>query len=176
MSKGSSQPLAISKLDQQQCAEQIHALQMLAYRQEADLLQIRDFPPLHRTVADIRQQPTQYWGIWQHGQTPILIAAIGLETIVDAANAAESASRGERMLIASLVVASNYQRQGLAKRLLRYSINRLPKTAWQVSTASQNQAALQLYQSCGFVEERRFQRPIDGNQQLQLVQLHRPAG
>ena len=170
MNISTAKPLAICQLDQQRHAEQIHALQMMAYQQEAELLGIQDFPPLRRSIADIRQQAAQYWGIWQTDQTSNLVAAIGLEALPDC-----SAGGAQCMLIASLVVAPEHQRQGLAKRLLTHLIHSQAHSAWQVSTAYQNHPARQLYQRCGFVEHSQFHLPLDGATPLHMVQMQRPA-
>jgi len=42
-------------------AAKLHAVQILAYRQEAELLGVKDFPPLTVSVSDIQELPENFW-------------------------------------------------------------------------------------------------------------------
>lgn len=140
-------------------ARQLHAIQMAAYRQEADLLGAVDFPPLQRSVADIAQSSESYVG-----------AYIGDELV-----GAISTCRDEEdpaVNIASLVVSPAHQRRGVARTLVRAVIAQHAGVALTVQTGAGNAPVLALYEEFGFVECRRW---LAGDPPLELVRLRRTA-
>ncbi len=137
------------------CAR-LHALQMAAYAQEAALLGVHEFPPLAVTLAQLAAQQVRYFCVMQAEE---IFAALALEEI----NASQS------WLIASLVVAPAQQRRGLARRLLAEVLQRFPQHHFQVSTASLNQPACQLYLRSGFRELARRKVRLKDGKSLQLV-------
>ena len=152
----------IRHLDQRNCtvAAAIHALQMAAYAQEAALLGVTDFPPLRRTVADIRADDARYFGA---SVETTLAGVIWIET-------------GETELqttIAGLVVAPAYQRRGIARRLLRHVLHAFPGQTFTVSTGAANLPALALYTAFGFVE---VARTVLGPDALVVVTLRCDRG
>lgn len=130
-------------------AKEIHAVQMAAYAQEAELIAAKYFPPLNTTLDDILQSDEHFFGITDEG---VLLAAISL---------CESN-------ICSLVVAPRHQRKGLASCLLRFVIEQGAELT--VMTAVKNTPALALYAGFGFAE---FQRCLKGQEALELVFLRR---
>jgi ribosomal protein S18 acetylase RimI-like enzyme len=136
-------------------AQRLHALQMAAYAQEAALLGARSIPPLERTVLDIQSGCETYLAAFEHST---LIGALGLEQ-----------DSGE-IHIASLVVAPTWQRQGVARALMRALLAQHGAQNLTVQTAARNLPALALYAQFGFIETQRW---LVGPEPLELVKLQR---
>ncbi|MCX7207100.1 MAG: GNAT family N-acetyltransferase [Proteobacteria bacterium] len=132
-------------------AKEIHAVQMAAYAQEAELIGAKYFPPLNTTFDDILQSDEHFFGIADEG---VLLAVISLC----------------EMDICSLVVAPGHQRKGLATCLLSFAIEQSVELT--VMTAVKNTPALALYAAFGFAE---YQRYFKGSEALELVFLRREA-
>ncbi|AMC35569.1 GNAT family N-acetyltransferase [Janthinobacterium sp. B9-8] len=145
--------LVVERLQQRDpsVAKGIHAVQMAAYAQEAELIGAKHFPPLNTTLDDILQSDEHFFGIADEG---VLLAVISLC----------------EMNICSLVVAPGYQRKGLASCLLRFVIGQGAEST--VTTAAKNKPALTLYAAFGFAE---YQRCFKGPEALELVFLRREA-
>ena len=140
-------------------AEQLHAMQMLAYAQEAQLLGAVHFPPLERTVEEVRSSTEEF-----------LAAFIG-EAMVGAVSVWPD-QEGMGLNIASLVVAPQFQRQGIGRRLMVTVLAAHGGREFTVQTGAKNIPALALYAQAGFVELRRW---FVGRESLELVKLFRPA-
>ena len=140
-------------------ARQIQRVQMLAYAQEAKLLGAIDFPPLRRTVEDIRACREEFFAAMMGGE---LVGAISVWPDPE----------GMGMNIASLVVAPAFQRRGVARQLLAEVLRRYGAGSLTVQTGARNEPALSLYTQSGFVELRRW---FVGPERLELVKLHRPS-
>ena len=140
-------------------AECVHAVQMAAYTQEAELIEAVGFPPLERTVEQVRSSNEQVWGALA-GNTLVGVIAIEL-------NGEGSPS------VSSLVVAPAWQRRGIARELLLHVLRRFGSSELQVQTAARNTPALSLYLSCGFAVIRKW---VVGSPELELVRLARPPG
>ena len=138
-------------------AQRIHRVQMLAYAQEAQLLGAIDFPPLRRTIEDIRTC-----------QEDFIVAMVDDELV--GAISVEPDSEGMGTNIASLVVVPAFQRRGVARALLAEVLRRYGAGTLTVQTGARNEPALSLYAQSGFVEVRRW---FVGPEQLELVKLHR---
>ena len=141
-------------------ARQLHAVQMSAYAQEAQLLGATYFPPLERTVDDVRTSREEF------------VAAFIEDELVGAVSVWPD-PEGLGVNIASLVVAPPYQRRGVGRRLLAMVLARLGDGVVTVQTGARNEPALALYAQAGFVELRRW---LVGREPLELVKLYRPAG
>jgi ribosomal protein S18 acetylase RimI-like enzyme len=140
-------------------ARRIHAVQLLAYREEARLLGATCFPPLERSVGDLRASSEEFLCAYWAEQ---LVAALGTcpDTEVHGVN------------IASLVVHPDFQRRGLGRRLLSETVTRHAAVAITIQTGTRNTPALTLYGQFGFREIRRWS---EGPEPLELVRLVRPA-
>ncbi len=116
-----------------------HRVLIAAYRQEARLLGLEDFPPLKRTVAQIQAAPTELYGCWIDRD---LAAVAEIET--DAAQA--------KAHIASFGVDPGFFRQGVGSRLLRGLLDMVSPALdlITVSTAQANSPAIGLYRKLGF--------------------------
>lgn len=140
-------------------ARRIHAVQMLAYREEATLLGAARFPPLERTVADIQSSREEFCCAYWAGE---LVGALG--TCPD--------EEGRGVNIASLVVHPDFRRRGLGRRLLSAAVARHATVELTVQTGAGNTPALALYALYGFTEIRRW---CEDPEQLWLIRLVRPA-
>ncbi len=126
-------------------AAAIHRVMIAAYGVESEILRIADFPPLHRTVAEIAEAPTAFLGVSAGGT----LAAV---TELDR-------SEPGRVNIDSLVTDPEYHRRRLATALLRHVTREAIADELTVSTATGNEPALLLYAAEGFVEEHRWITP-----------------
>jgi GNAT superfamily N-acetyltransferase len=129
-------------------------VQIEAYRQEAALLGVRNFPPLNRTVQAVMASADIFFGAFSGGE---LLGVISLER------------RSENQVsISSLTVAPPFQRRGVGKALVS------SMGAWtkghkvSVSTGAKNAPALALYKQFGFVES---SRSLMGTEQTEVVEL-----
>lgn len=138
-------------------ARAIHAVQMVAYAQEAALLGVTYFPPLEETPEDIMAADATFLGA-QVGDA--LAGALSIE--------APDGPAGER-LIGSLVVSPAYQRRGIGARLVEAALARCEPYGVWVSTGVKNAPALALYQRYGFAP---YQRLVVGEREpVEVVRL-----
>ena len=138
-------------------AAHIHAVQIAAYAQEAELLGVIDFPPLKRMPADIQIAEERF------------IGAFIEETLVGSLST-QRAEQPEELNIASLVVAPEHQRKGIGRLLLSSALHECGEHVVTVSTGARNTPALALYAEFGFAECRRCKVGPEG---LELVKLRR---
>jgi len=142
-------------------AARIHAVQMAAYAQEAGVLGVTDFPPLSRTIDDLRDGPERFLVAMAGGE---IIGAIGLEPGEEAGT----------LHIGSLVVAPSRQREGVGRALVGAAIAEARGIAVTVSTGARNGPAIALYRGFGFVEYRR--RVVGSTEPIEVVALRRSRG
>jgi ribosomal protein S18 acetylase RimI-like enzyme len=145
---------------EQWVADCIHAVQMPAYLQEAELLQATHFPPLDMTSADIQASNDHFLG------------AIDLQNNLMGLVSFEPEPETNQLNITSLVVSPVYQRRGIGKLLLSTAISQYKNSIITVSTGAQNLPALALYAKFGFIECMRYAVGHD-HDALELVQLWR---
>ena len=136
-------------------ARAVHAVQMSAYAQEARLLGVEEFPPLTRTVEDVRTCTEDFLAVYVGSE---LVGSISVEP------------EREGVVIASLTVAPAFQRRGLATALLEELLRRHGEDVITVQTGAANLPALDLYARTGFVESGR--RRLDA-ESLEVVELQR---
>lgn len=141
-------------------ARQLHAVQMIAYAQEAKLLGAIYFPPLERTVEEVRAADEAF-----------LAAFMGQELV--GAVSVWPDPEGMGMNIASLVVSPEFQRQGIGVALLASVLATHGAGQITVQTGAKNIPAFSLYTRAGFVE---FRRWLVGREPLELIKLLRPPG
>lgn len=139
-------------------AQQLHAVQMLAYAHECKLLGAIHFPPLDCTVDDVRNSAEAF-----------LAAFIGVNLVGAVSTRADEERHGVN--IASLVVRPQFHRQGIGRRLMAKVLAEHYGVELTVQTGAKNLPALALYSQLGFVE---IQRWHVGQESLELVKLHRP--
>jgi ribosomal protein S18 acetylase RimI-like enzyme len=137
-------------------AEQVHAIHVLAYSQEAKLVGVRSLPPLEQSPQQIRSLSESFFGAFVNGS---LAGAIS-----------ESAADQAQVEICSLAVHPAFQRLGVGRALVEFLVFRAGGRPMLVSTAAANQPAISLYQSLGFQVIRHSLVPEVG---LKLVHLQR---
>ncbi|MBC7601309.1 MAG: GNAT family N-acetyltransferase [Ramlibacter sp.] len=151
--------LRIQQVDHRspEVAAQIHAVQMAAYAQEAELLGAVFFPPIHRTVGDIR------------ALDEVFLAAFASDALTGAVSVWPD-PEGMGTNIASLVVSPQSQRRGIGASLMESVVAAHASGDITVQTGARNFPALSLYSQFGFVEIRRW---FVGREPLELVKLLR---
>ena len=138
-------------------AQQIHAVQMIAYTQEANLLGAIFFPPLERTVTEVQTSDEMF------------LAAFMGDDLVGAASVWPD-PEGVGINVASLVVTPQFQRRGIGAALMGSVLATHGNGAITVQTGVKNIPALSLYEQAGFTEIRRW---FVGREPLELVKLLR---
>jgi ribosomal protein S18 acetylase RimI-like enzyme len=124
-------------------AIQIHRLSKSAYKIEAELLGVTEFPPLNRTVYEILNSSSQFFGCIKNNE---LMAAVEIENTGD-----------HHINIASLVVSPDCFRQGLGRRLVLWTLEHITWGIATVSTADANIPAIRLYEKLGFQKSSQHQ-------------------
>ena len=140
-------------------AQQIHAVQMLAYAREAALLGAVYFPPLTRTVQDVGSSDEHFLGAFARDE---LVGAASVWPDED----------GVGLNIASLVVVPSRQRQGAGTSLIGAVVALYGSGELTVQTGVKNLPALRLYARHGFIEVRRW---FAGREPIELIKLRRPG-
>lgn len=137
----------ISKLDHQnqEQATQIWQLFQSAYESEAQVLGLQNFPPLNRTIREIQEAATTFYGGWLD---TVLVAATELENLEDA-----------QFHINSFGVSPDHFRKGYGAKLLNDVLAELIWKKITVSTAVANIPALALYQKQGFCPQEEWTTP-----------------
>lgn len=155
----------LAALDPADCIDALHALWRAAHAQEAEWLGLSadTFAPLQVSARDLAFGSDTWLGCWDGGD---LAGAL-------AWGADDEDPRVQR--IRALIVQPQQQRQGVATRLLHALFALSGPTPLAVHTAAGNEAALALYQGCGFRLVHRWLAP----EGLRMVRLHKkkdPAG
>jgi ribosomal protein S18 acetylase RimI-like enzyme len=136
----------------EEVAEQIFTVFQSSYKIEAQLIGTLDFPPLLRSVKDIENSKTQFYGFIEN---KCLAGVI------------EIALKGEHLEINSLTVDPNYFKKGIASKLINHVLEVFNFSVAIVETAVVNLPAINLYKKHGFVEFKRW-TPSHGIEKLAL--------
>ena len=149
--------MRVSKLDHrdQQQATQIWQLFQSAYEIEAQVLGFQTFPPLDRTIRQIQDAPTTFFGGWQNS---VLVAAAEIEDLGDA-----------QFHINSFGVSPDHFCKGYGRKLLNDMLAELCWRQITVSTAVANLPALHLYKKHGFRPQEEWATPDN----IQMVTLYK---
>lgn len=127
----------IKKLDHRDVSisKEIHHVFQISYIIEAKLLEALDFPPLKRTIKNIRESNTEFYGFWEEAD---LAAVIEID-------------KGNNVThICSLVVDPLYFRQGIANKFLKFTVELYNSDIITVETGLANKPAINLYEKFGF--------------------------
>ncbi len=119
-----------------QNAEAIYTVMQLAYQVEADLIGVKSFPPLFRSIEAIKSAKTTFYGLQNNNK---LIGVIEF-----------SEKEVNTLEIHSLVVHPQYFGRGCGSALLTNLIKQSTAKKVMVSTAQANKPAIALYQKHGF--------------------------
>jgi len=133
----------IKKLEHsnEEIANQIFTVFQNSYKVEAELIGTLDFPPLFRTVSDIKKSKTQFYSFVENECNAAII---------------EIALDNQQLEINSLTVDPKFFRKGIASKLLSYVIEELDFKGATVETAVVNLPAIKLYNKHGFIEFKRW--------------------
>ncbi|MGB0936068.1 MAG: GNAT family N-acetyltransferase, partial [Colwellia sp.] len=133
----------ISKVEhcEQHVADKIYDTFQTAYKVEADLIEVKNFPPLSRSIEDIKNAETFFYCISKDNLMAAVIEVSLKDRLLD---------------INSLTVHPNFFRQGLGKKILCYVLVKLNYDSAFVETVVNNLPAIKLYQSIGFNQHRRW--------------------
>jgi len=107
-----------------------------AYRVEAQLLGVDDFPPLKRTVEDVQNSASSFYGYQKNATLAAVVEVTCNAGCLD---------------IHSLIVSPSFFRQGLASDLLDFVLDCYDWMSARVETGRDNQPAIKLYQKKGFI-------------------------
>lgn len=132
--------------------KQIFTVFQNSYKVEAQLIGVSDFPPLQRSVRDIANSTTDFYGFTEN---KCLAAIIEIEI------------EESRLDIHSLTVDPQYFRKGIADKLINYVLEIGGFTSAIVETAVVNKPAINLYKKHGFVEFKRW-TPSHGIEKLAM--------
>ena len=132
---------------------QIHEVLQCAYKVEDELVEVKEFPPLWRSAAQVRSAKSRFLG-----------RRIGSEL----AAVAEYSLKGSHLGIDSLAVHPRFFRRGLATEIMRSLLDRYDWRTADVETAAKNYPAIALYSKFGFSESKRW-KTDEGIEKVQLA-------
>lgn len=119
----------------------MHEIFQRAYKVEAQIIGIKHFPPLQRTMDDRASSQSDFIGAWIEQQL---------------AGVAELRCGRDELHIDALVVDPIFFRRGVASQLLTHILSQNRWSTAMVETATANQPALSLYDQHGFVTGHRW--------------------
>ncbi|MEP3092103.1 MAG: GNAT family N-acetyltransferase [Ekhidna sp.] len=102
---------------------------------EAKLLNAKDFPPLKRSIEDLLNAESEFYG-YHDGTTIVAVL--------------EVKSEEEVTHIQSLVVDPQFFRKGIASKLLDFLFTSFESSLFTVETGAENKPAIALYERFGF--------------------------
>lgn len=120
-------------------AKQIYQTFQVSYAVEADLLQSDDFPPLKRSVKNITESNTSFYGYLSKDVLKAVMEIQFNQTYVH---------------IQSLTVNPMYFRQGIGNSLLNFAIDTFSSDKFTVETGLANIPAIRLYENFGFIRQK----------------------
>lgn len=126
-------------------SQMIYAIFQSSYAVEAEILQHDDFPPLKRTVNEIQQSKTSFYGYFLN---EILCAVMELEIYKD------------HIHIRSLTVAPEFFRQGIGLKLLQFVRDDFKAALLTVETGHGNTPAVNFYLNFGFKKDKVFMTDV----------------
>ncbi|ADV51322.1 GNAT family N-acetyltransferase [Cellulophaga sp. E16_2] len=118
-------------------AEKMQVIFQASYAIEAALLKAIDFPPLKRSLENYKKSDTHFYGYFKEEVLAAVIEIIPGESHIH---------------IRSLVVHPDFFRQGIARKLMLFTLENYHSTLFVVETGVDNGPASQLYEKLGFVE------------------------
>lgn len=131
--------------NESEIAIKIRSVFQVSYKIEAELLKVSDFPPLKRPLQDFVKTKTAFYGYWKNKELA------GVIEIDDTDN---------YTLIRSLVVDPLFFRQGVASKLMEYTLNTFDSNLFVVETGLDNGPASTLYRKYGFIEVKQWDTEI----------------
>jgi ribosomal protein S18 acetylase RimI-like enzyme len=133
-------------------AHQIFTIFQNSYKVEAQLIGVDNFPPLLRSLEDIKVSKTQFYGFTEDNSLAAIIEVVVKDSRID---------------INSLTVDPEFFRKGIADKLMAYILKELNCLQAIVETAVVNTPAINLYKKHGFAEFKRW-TPSHGIEKLAM--------
>jgi ribosomal protein S18 acetylase RimI-like enzyme len=132
--------ITVRKLDhtEQTSSKIIYDVFQVSYQVEADLVGSDNFPPLQRTILEIQESNTLFYGYFQVEK---LAAVLELDLSEN------------HFHINSLVVHPIFFRQGIGGKLIDFAFEKYNPATASVETASVNEPAITLYKKMGFEKD-----------------------
>lgn len=118
-------------------AEKIRTVFQVSYKVEAELLKAIDFPPLKRPLEDYVNSTNAFFGYVIDNQLAAVIEIIKTSSYTH---------------IRSLVVDPAFFRQGIASKLMAFTLNTFDSNLFIVETGLDNGPATDLYKKFHFKE------------------------
>lgn len=126
-------------------AKMIYDLRQVSYAVEAELLKAEDFPPLKRTVEEIRTSDTAFYALYRNNEPAAIV---------------EIKDEKDWTHTCSLVVHPEYFRQGLGRELMSFVLETSDSKRFTVETGLDNKPAIRLYEKLGFREVGQYDTPF----------------
>ena len=144
----------INKLDNcdDKVTYQIFNVFQNSYKVEAQRINVCNFPPLSRSINDIKDSNTLFYGFYESGCLAGVI---------------EITAKDKRIELESLTVDPQYFKKGIASKLISYVLDSFEFIEAIVETAVANKPAINLYKKFGFVEFKRW-TPSHGIEKLAM--------
>ena len=122
-------------------AKKIHSVFQSSYAVEAKILGAEDFPPLKRTVSELKNSASFFYGYYQKN---LLLGVV------------ETYSTKSSTHIQSLVVEPKHFRIGVGKSLVLFVLENSSSVLFSVETGLKNTPAINLYLNFGFKETKQW--------------------
>ena len=143
-------------------SQQIYQVFQRSYKIEAELIGVENFPPLSRSVEQIRQSTNEFYGVIIEG----VLAGV-IEVSLKESSAQDISKT--TLEIESLTVSPLFFKQGIASRLIEFVLQNKAFEYAIVETAAVNQPAIRLYDKHGFRVFKQF-TPEHGIEKVALKQ------
>tara|TARA_Y100000588_G_C13789536_1_gene726059 strand:- start:102 stop:581 length:480 start_codon:yes stop_codon:yes gene_type:complete len=143
-------------------SQQIYQVFQSSYKIEAELIGVENFPPLSRSVEQIRQSTNEFYGVIIEGELAGVIEVSLKES------SAQDISK-TTLEIESLTVSPLFFKQGIASSLIEFVLQNKAFEYAIVETAVVNQPAIRLYDKHGFRVFKQF-TPEHGIEKVALKQ------
>ncbi|WP_046216080.1 GNAT family N-acetyltransferase [Paenibacillus wulumuqiensis] len=125
-------------LEDDDIVRQIWALQHIAYRMEAQLIGVKELPPLMDTVESIRRCGETFYGYFNEEEEIQGVVAVEEE-------------KPDTLTVSRMMVHPAASGRGIASQLLSYVFEQYPQVPlYIVSTGTKNEPAVGLYRKHGF--------------------------
>ena len=122
-------------------SSQIYSVFQLSYAVEAELLGVKDFPPLKRPLESYLNSSNDFYGYLENNLLAGVIEVERTDKHID---------------INSLVVRPKFFRQGIGRKLIEFTFNRFDSKLFIVETGVKNKPAIELYKKLGFKEKKQW--------------------
>ncbi len=144
----------IRRLDQSDLSvsQDILGLFHRAYQIEAEIICVEDFPPLNRTLENIRVTNSVFTGLFENA----ILTAVS-----------ETQIEGNILFIDGFVVDPQFFRKGFGSQLLRFILDECHCETAFVETAAANKPAVRFYKRFGFTKTDSW----EAAEGMQLVKL-----